>query len=94
MLCISIPNHILAPGLTYILRYHRQFTISLIIQCKEPNTESGTINTSVQDMHTYMHTTVGTRSAALVETQTGFYLPAHRSTMPKINMIYHPVTIY
>jgi len=36
-----------------------KFTITLIVQRKEQNTESGSINTSVQNMHTYLHTTVG-----------------------------------
>jgi len=71
-----------------VLQQIYKFTIRLIIQCKERNTESGTINTSVQNMHTYMHTTVDTRSTALDETQV------HRNTMPQMNMIHHPVTIY
>jgi len=46
--------------------------VRLIIQCKEQKTEFGTINTSAQNMYTYMHMTVGARSTALVETQAGF----------------------
>jgi len=55
------------------------------MQCKEQNTESGIINTGVQNMLTYMH---------WLKLKPGFNLPARRSTMPQMNMIHHPVTIY
>jgi len=43
-----------------------------------------------------LNTTVVDRSAVIGRSRLkpGFKMPAHRSNMPQINMIPHPVTLY